>query len=321
MTGTLTDRYVWAVQRSLPEAQREDIDRELRGTIADTVDAKREAGADEQAAERETLVELGDPYRLAAGYLDRPLYLIGPALFPSYIRLLKVLYAIVLPCVAGGLTLALLLAKPDSVGDVVGPLVPTLIAVIVHMFFWVTVVFALIDRGPQKDKDSLGKWTPDSLPDVPQRGDVKLGDALGTAIFLLTMFGLVLWQQFAPPVSTDDGTPLPMLQEGLWSLWLPILFGIAVVEVAFAVVVWRVGRWNVGLAIANAVLAIAAGTILVWLFVTDQVISPAWAAELNLTELVEPGGVLAVVGASVAGGVALWDIIDGALKTWRHRKS
>ena len=40
MTTTLTDRYIWAVQRSLPEHQRDDIDRELRGTIADTVDAK-----------------------------------------------------------------------------------------------------------------------------------------------------------------------------------------------------------------------------------------------------------------------------------------
>ena len=44
MTATLTDRYIWAVQRSLPEAQRADIDRELRGTIADAVDAKIEDG-------------------------------------------------------------------------------------------------------------------------------------------------------------------------------------------------------------------------------------------------------------------------------------
>ena len=44
-TSTLTDRYIWAVQRSLPEAQRADIDRELRGTIADTIDGKREAGS------------------------------------------------------------------------------------------------------------------------------------------------------------------------------------------------------------------------------------------------------------------------------------
>ena len=51
-TTTLTDRYVWAVLRSLPEAQRADIDRELRGTIADTIDAKIEAGSEPADASR-----------------------------------------------------------------------------------------------------------------------------------------------------------------------------------------------------------------------------------------------------------------------------
>jgi hypothetical protein len=318
-TSTLTDRYIWAVQRSLPEDQREDIDRELRGTIADTIDGKRESGIDEQKAERETLTELGDPYRLAAGYADRPLHLIGPELFPAYIRLLKLLYAIVLPCAAGGVTLALLLSKPDSVGEVMGPLWATIIGVTVHLGFWVTLIFALIERGPKGKNDVIEAWTPDSLPELPQRGEVKLSDALGSAVFLVTMFGLVLWQQFWPVVSTDDGTPLPMVNEALWGLWLPVLFGIAVLEVLFAILVWRVGRWTVPLAIVNTIMAVAAAAILIWLFTTDQVINPAWAAELGLDELVAPGGVLAVVGAFSTAGIALWDIIDGVIKTWRHR--
>lgn len=321
MTATLTDRYIWAVQRSLPEDQRADIDRELRGTIADTIDAKREGGLDEGTAETATLVELGDPYRLAAGYADRPLHLIGPELFPTYIRLLKVLYAIVLPCAAGGVTLALLLSKPDSVGEVMGPLWATIVGVTVHLGFWTTLVFAFIERGPKGRNDVIGQWSPESLPELPQRGDVKLADALGPAVFLVTMLGLVLWQHFLPVVRSDDGTPLPMLDEGLWSLWLPVLFGIALIEIGFAVVVWRVGRWTVPLAVINAILAIVPAGILVWLFVTDRVIDPAWAAQLELTELVAPGGVLATIGAFIAVGVAVWDIVDGAVKTWRHREA
>lgn len=41
---SLTDRYVWATVRSLPEKQRSDIERELRTSIADAVDAKTDAG-------------------------------------------------------------------------------------------------------------------------------------------------------------------------------------------------------------------------------------------------------------------------------------
>ncbi|HWM34246.1 MAG TPA: permease prefix domain 1-containing protein [Pseudolysinimonas sp.] len=320
MTATLTDRYIWAVQRSLPEAQRDDIDRELRGTIADTIDAKLESGLGSAEAERATIAELGDPYRLAAGYADRPLVLIGPDLFPSYIRLLKLLYAIVLPCAAGGVTLALLLSRPESVGAVMGPLWATILGVTVHLGFWVTLLFALIERGPKKDRASIGEWSPENLPDVPQRGDVKLSDAIGSVVFLVTMFGLVLWQQFWPVVTADDGTPLPLLNEGLWSLWLPVLFGIALVEIAFAVLVWRFGRWTVPLAVVNAVLAIAAAAVLVWLFVTDQVVNPAWAQQLGLSGLVAPGGVLAVIGAFAATGIALWDIIDGVIKTVRARR-
>lgn len=316
--ATLTDRYIWAVQRSLPERQRADIDRELRGTIADTIDGKIEGGTKPAVAEREVIAELGDPYRLAAGFADRPLHLIGPALFPDYIRLLKVLYAIVLPIAAAAILLGLLLSQPESVGAVAGPFFAALITTVIHLGFWPTLVFALIERSPNPEWKS--EWSPDSLPELPAAGAVKLSDALGPAVFLLSMVSLVVWQQFFPVVQADDGTPLPILDPGLWPLWLPVLFGIAVLEIAFSILVWKVGRWTVPLAIVNAVMAIIAAAILVWLFATDQVIDPRWAAELDLTKLVAPGGVLATIGAFTSAGIALWDIIDGAIKTWRQRK-
>ena len=60
-TDTLTDRYVWAVLKGLPEAKRTDIDRELRASIADDVDARVESGEDAAAAEHAVLLELGEP--------------------------------------------------------------------------------------------------------------------------------------------------------------------------------------------------------------------------------------------------------------------
>jgi hypothetical protein len=35
MTATLTDRYVWAVVRLLPEDQRSDVEPELRALVGD----------------------------------------------------------------------------------------------------------------------------------------------------------------------------------------------------------------------------------------------------------------------------------------------
>src|SRR5262245_8394752 len=96
-TNTLTDRYVEATLRRVPAEKRPDIDKELRASIADAVDDRIEAGADRSEAEAAVLTELGDPARLAAGYADRPLYLIGPELFLDYVRFLRVLIITVVP--------------------------------------------------------------------------------------------------------------------------------------------------------------------------------------------------------------------------------
>ena len=60
---TLTDRYVWGVLRAVPEAQRPDLEPEIRAMIADAVDARvaSVAGEAPTATERAVLTELGDP--------------------------------------------------------------------------------------------------------------------------------------------------------------------------------------------------------------------------------------------------------------------
>ena len=56
------------------------------------------------------LTELGDPDKLAAGYTDRPLYLIGPRYYLDWWRLLKLLLWIVPACAAFGVALGQTLA-------------------------------------------------------------------------------------------------------------------------------------------------------------------------------------------------------------------
>ena len=115
-TDTLTDRYVWAVLKSLPEAKRTDIDRELRASIADDVEARVDGGEDADAAERAVLLALGDPATLAASYQGRTPGLIGPDLYPGYVGLLKMLYAVVLPIVAVAYVATVLAALFGSFG-------------------------------------------------------------------------------------------------------------------------------------------------------------------------------------------------------------
>ena len=84
----LTERYVHATLRSVPEARRDELGRELRSSIADMVEARTDGGEPEDVAVRAVLTELGDPGALAARYADRPLHLVGPRYFLVYWRLL-----------------------------------------------------------------------------------------------------------------------------------------------------------------------------------------------------------------------------------------
>src|SRR5882672_5085367 len=113
-TTSLTDRYVDATLRRLPGRQRPDIEKELRASIADAVDDRLVAGSDPAEAERAVLTELGDPARLASGYADRPLQLIGPALYLDYTRLLGALLATVVPAVAMAIAIVRTLREAPS---------------------------------------------------------------------------------------------------------------------------------------------------------------------------------------------------------------
>ena len=93
----LVDRYLKAVAKALPEAQREDIIRELSEDIRSEMEDKAaELGRPLTEAERQALLkQRGNPLLLAGRYrqdhrtLALGRQLIGPVLFPFYVKVLS----------------------------------------------------------------------------------------------------------------------------------------------------------------------------------------------------------------------------------------
>lgn len=308
--STLTDRYVWAVVRSLPEKQRADIDRELRASIADSIDDRIEAGTDEAAAERDVLLELGDPDRLAAGYADRPAFLIGPKFYFDYVRLLKVLYGIVLPIVFAAVVVGHVIAG-DGIGEVIGGSVATAIATAAHLGFWTTLVFAILERSAQPTP--LTVWKLDALPELPdRRAGTGLVDLILPIVFLLFFAGALVWQQFYSVFTDESGQSIPVLQPDLWSFWLPLALVIVAAEIVFCVVLYRLRRWTWPMAIVNVLLNLVFVVPAVWLTLGDRLVNPDFLARLNWPD----GGipVLVPIMVLVFVGVAVGDAIDGIVK-------
>jgi hypothetical protein len=316
-TATLTDRYVYAAGRSVPEAQRTEVERELRERIGDEIDARIESGRAPADAEREALTELGDPIVIAAGYVDKPLRLIGPRYYPTWLRLLKLLYAIVLPIASAGVLLGQLIAG-DPIGQVIGTTVVSAIQIAVNLGFWTTLVFAVMER-TTGEHESAVTWTLDLLPNVPERSEPRpgnrLADLIASVVFLTLFAGLIVWQQVAKPVADASGEPMPVLNPDLWSFWLPYFIALLALEILFAVAVY-VGGWNWWLAAANLVLNVAFTVPALWLFTSGQLLTDA-TLEAIRWPWGDAGPIVVTVIVFVTIGVAVWDVVDGAIKAGR----
>lgn len=313
-TTTLADRYVWTVTRHLPDHLGPDVARELRATIADAVDAKVESGTDPATAEGEVLSELGDPEVLARTYGGRPAYLIGPGVYPDYVRLMRILPVIVLPLVLIGSFAARLVATEESVGQILLDAFLLVLSVGVHLAFWVTLTFAIIEWSrPEAERERpLSEWTPDQLTtEVPWRS-VGLGETVMSVVFSLAMGALVAWQ-----FAGVSGDAVQVLNPDVDLIWELTLVGLFVLDAVLAVVVWRVGRWTPTLAAVNVASNAAAAILLLWLLSRDELLTDlptvlgerfGWSTDWSV-----PSALV----AAVIIVITVWDGVESVVKARR----
>ncbi len=315
-TATLTERYISATIRSLrPEAQS-DVRAELEASIADAIEARVEQGEAPDSAERAVLTELGDPGILAAGYADRPLHLLGPRYYLIWWRLLKLLLIIVPACAAFGVAIAKLI-EGATIGEVIGAIVAVTISVVVHVCFWVTLVFVVLER---TGADTGEKWDVDQLPTPTENGAAR-SDMIASLVFVGILIGAVLWDATRGFFPTG-GDPIPLLNPRLWPGGMIMLFAIMVADALLAVAVYIRRRWTVALAVVNTVLAIAFAVWAVTLLVGGQLLNPEFVQFVFVDNGVEADTlrVLAVITGVGIVAVQVWTIIDGWMKTWRARR-
>ena len=172
----LIERYLHAVKGHLPLKQQDDVIAELAEDLRSRLD-DREAELGRPLDEDEVvaiLKQLGHPAHLAARYGSWQ-QLIGPALFPMYVHILK--FALGLALLVNVVLAAVLLATGRPPGEALRGIVNFPFVTAIMVFGWVTIVFALIDAkvGPAAladvqsgHKALFDKWDPRTLPPVPR---------------------------------------------------------------------------------------------------------------------------------------------------------
>lgn len=161
----LIDRYIYAVTQKLPQEERKDIADELRGVIEDMLDER--VGRDEESDVEEILLELGSPRELADKYRGAKKYLIGPAIFDTYVLILKIVLTVIGSLIVVGFIIQTIL-DPPSILDYFIDMILAFVFALPMTFGWTTFGFAMGELGSLERKDLLGKeWSPADLPPIP----------------------------------------------------------------------------------------------------------------------------------------------------------
>jgi hypothetical protein len=297
----------------VPEKQRSDLAEELRGSIADQIDARVEMGEGPDAAERAVLTELGDPDKLAAGYTGRVLHLIGPKYYLDWWRLLKLLLWIVPVCVAFFSALGQMISGA-AIGSVIWPALVGAGMAVIQVSFWVTVVFALLERTGNETMDA-GPWTPDRLPE-PKLTGAKFSDLVTSLAWLAILAGALVWDRMLG-LAYVDGHWTPVLDPALWPWWMTGFFAIIAVEAVVSVAVYRRGRWTPGLATVHGVLDLIGMAAALWLLFEGRLVNPAVVSAVSDAAGADVSRILAILIAFGIVAIAVWDALNAFLKARR----
>ncbi len=190
----LLDRYLQAVKFWLPKNQKQDIIAELSEDIRSQIDDKEaELGRPLNASEIEDLLKrLGRPVLVANRYLPQQ-NLIGPALFPIYTFVLKVVIAFYLVpwiLVWIGLAVSRAVHSGQSFLTALGSFWTSFWPMAFFMVGSITVVFAILERVQAKSK-FLENWDPRKLPPVRDPNRIPISNSLTETVCNL-VFGIWL---------------------------------------------------------------------------------------------------------------------------------
>jgi hypothetical protein len=231
----LLDRYLQAVRFWLPKAQQNDIIAELGDDLRSQIEDKesslgRAITEDELAA---ILQHAGHPMRVAARY-QKQQSLIGPALFPIYKFVLKVVaLAYLVPWFL--VWVAMVIFVPSQRADnpaltVIGGWARLFSNAFV-VFGIVTLLFAILERF-QASLSGLHKWDPRKLPALPKRKDKarvpRLESVFELIFSVLFIAGWLVLPQIAAAMFSPFSRILagtPALERYYWIVLLPTVIG------------------------------------------------------------------------------------------------
>lgn len=232
----LFERYMQAVRKYLPWQRQDDILAELRANLeAQREDREAEMGRPLTEGEMvDWLKTLGPPREMAARY-HAPRYLIGPAIFPLYWHILRLVA--IWATVGYAISIVVRAFIESATAESVAAQVAEYPGILISIAAWITGAFAVLEfmaeRYPEKCPDFLApasRWSPTSLPPVEkQTGESgKPRNLVAISAEFVVRFVVLVWLLLLPQhpflllgpgAAYLKSSPILLLPVIVWFYW------------------------------------------------------------------------------------------------------
>lgn len=285
----MIEKYIYAVTHRLPQSQRADIAKELRGLIEDMLGERTNGGPAVQEDVEGVLLELGNPKDLAEKYRGSSRYLIGPELFHPYVTILKIVFFALLAAMSVVFIIQSMV-EPRSVIEHIFGYVTSVISASMQAFVWVTIGFAIAQyKGVAPNAgipEKSGKWSPSDLPPVPdEKKRIKRGEAIAGIVFsILFLVFLHSSHQIFGVMMFEDGKladVIPFLNHERIEQFINIIYVITVIGIVKEGLKLIIGKWTKKLALYNLILNAITLILVAFLFKDQAIWNPDFMQELN----------------------------------------
>ncbi|MBD8026579.1 hypothetical protein H9636_07915 [Ureibacillus sp. Re31] len=325
----LIDVYIHEVTRRLPEKSREDIGLELKSSIEDMLPE----GHSEKDI-KQVLDQLGNPATLASNYSDRPMHLIGPKYFDLYISFLKMIVPIaaVIALISVAATQFLAFERGDTVLNVALDIfvlsIWRIIEVFIQVFFWLTVMFAIVERvdgikDNQPRTMSLNKWTSDDLKNIVY---IPKKRAISKRYIFVSLLWTAIWATFYFFAShlvgvyekTDEGLTfiMPSLNQDVLNSFSSLVVIVIGAEIALALYQLFKGQWTKKVAMLNVLREVIGSIVLIIVIIHPNLFNPDFLTYLadNFTISSEDVRKFIIMAVMLFPIFSIWNCVDGFRK-------
>lgn len=315
---SLIDRYVAEVGRHLPGTEREDIEKEIRSALEDTIEEnveKSDKPANDESISA-VLKQFGDPELLAQKYSPRKRYLIGRTWYEIYMQILKRVLGTALPIV----WLFQVFVKYDA-SDKFGQFLTQSFGVAfeigIHIWFWITITFVILEHAGVKPSELDGgenrEWSPDLLPALPKKRQISFTDAITDLITsIVSIVGGIVLLSISPAI----------LHPNFLKLWIPAFLVIAVLIFIHDLFKLKIGNWTPALTITNVILGLVWIGFAIAFFMSQQIINPTVMDALSTSapQFVKTITWSIFISIAVVVGIYGWSIYNSIVMSRRLTK-